>query len=69
MKIKLTTKLMKNTFSKLLTKIIYNKMGIDMNIQIDKLEIQVKDGETTIKTNVEVKLDNDEFRDLIKTYS
>lgn len=61
MKVKLTTKFMRNVVSKLITMTIRKKYGYEVNIQLNDLDISVIDGETKISTNVEVKLDSKEF--------
>lgn len=61
MKVKLTTKFMRNVVSKLITMTIRKKYGYEINIQLNDLDISVIDGETKISTNVEVKLDSKEF--------
>ena len=68
MRFNLNTKVMKNMVSKLLSRIIGNKFGYDTDIRFDELDIEVKDGETIIKTSVEIKMDTDEVMDFIKMY-
>lgn len=67
MKVKLTTKFMRNIVSKLIAKAIYKKYGYKVNIQLNDLDISVIDGDTKINTNVEVTLDNKEFMKIIKS--
>lgn len=67
MKIKLSTKIMRNMVSKLIAKIIYKKYGYKINVQLNDLDISVIDGETNISTNVEVKLNSNEFMKIIKS--
>lgn len=67
MKVKLSTKFMRNIVSKLIAKAIYKKYGYKVNIQLNELDVSVIDGETSINTNVEVKLDSQEFMKIIKS--
>ena len=67
MKVKLSTKFMRNLVSKLLAKAIYKKYGYKVNIQLNVLDISVIDGETKISTNVEVKLESQEFMKIVKS--
>lgn len=67
MKVKLTTKFMRNIVSKLLAKLIYKKFGYKVNIQLNDLDISVVDGETKLGANVEVKLDSQEFMKIVKS--
>lgn len=66
MKVKLSTKFMRNIVSKLIAKAIQKKYGYKVNIQLNDLDISVIDGETSINTNVEVKLDSKEFMKIMK---
>lgn len=66
MKVKLSTKFMRNIVAKLIAKAIQKKYGYKINIQLNDLDISVIDGETSINTNVEVKLDSKEFMKIMK---
>lgn len=66
MKLKLSTKFMRNLISKLISKAVYNKFGYKIDIQLNDLAVSFIDGETKVSTNVEVKMDKDEFTKIIK---
>lgn len=66
-KVRLTTKFMRNIVSKLMARMIYKKTGYKVDIQLNDLDINVVDGETKINTNVEVKLDSKEFMKIVKS--
>lgn len=67
LKMRLTTKFMRNLVSKLIAKTIYKKLGYKIDIQLNDLDISIIDGETQLNTNVEVKLDSKEFMKIIKS--
>ena len=67
LKLRLTTKFMRNLVSKLIARTIYKKYGYKIDIQLNDLDLSVVDGETKINTNVEVKLDSKEFMKIVKT--
>lgn len=67
MKLKLTTKFMRGLVAKLIAKFIYKKLGYKINIQLNDLDVSVLDGETSIGTNVEIKMDSKEFMNLMKS--
>ncbi len=67
MKIKLSTKFMRNIVSKLIARTIYKKYGYKIDIQLNDLDVSVIDGETKVSTNVEVKMDSKEFMNIMKT--
>lgn len=66
MKIKLSTKFMRNMVSKLIARTIYKKYGYKIDIQLNDLDISVVDGETKVSTNVELKVDSKEFMNIMK---
>lgn len=66
MKVKLSTRFMRNMVSKLISKMIHKKCGYKIDIQLKDLDINVINGETSINTNVEVKLNSSEFTKIIK---
>lgn len=61
MKLKLSTRFMRNLVAKLLTKMIQKKIGYTVNIQLNELDVSVIDGETKIRTNIEVSCNSNEF--------
>lgn len=61
------TNFMRNAVSKLLSMWIRKKYGCKVNIEFDELYINMVNGETTISTKVEAKLESGEFRKLIKS--
>lgn len=67
MKLKLSTKLMRGFVSKLIARMIYKKTGYKVDIHINDLDIKVIDGEANVATNLEVKINNDEFLKIIKS--
>lgn len=69
MRLKLSTNFMKNMVSKLMSKMIYKKFGYKINIKLEDIDIWAVDGDTTIKLNVEAKLDSNEFKKLVKNIS
>lgn len=66
MKVKLSTKFMRNIVAKLISKAIYKKLGYKVNIRLNDLDVSIINGETTILTNVEVKLDSQEFTKIMR---
>lgn len=66
MKVKLTTKFMRNIVSKLMARAIYKKFGYKVDVQLNDLDIKFIDGDTKVDVNLEMKLDNKEFMKIIK---
>lgn len=67
LKMRLTTKFMRNLVSKLIARTIYKKYGYKIDIQLNDLDVSIVDGETKLSTNVEVKLDSKEFMKIVKS--
>jgi hypothetical protein len=67
MRVKLSTNFMKNIVSKLLAKLLSKKLGYKIDIRIEDLDFWSIDGDTTVKLNVEAKLDSQEFKKLVKS--
>lgn len=65
LKLKLSTKFMRNLVAKLITKIIQKKLGYKVKIQLNELEVKVIDGDAVVLANVEAKMDNKEFMKLL----
>lgn len=65
MKMKLRSKFMRKFASSLITKFIFKKYGYKLNIQLNDLDISFVDGDTKIITNVELKMDSQEFKKVV----
>lgn len=66
MKLKLSTKFMRNFIAKLISKVIYKKFGYKVDIQINDLAISIVNGETKVSTNVEMSMNGEEFTKIVK---
>lgn len=66
LRVKLSTKFMRNIVAKLLAKAIQKKFGCKVKIQLNELDVRVINGDTNIKANVEVKLDSQEFMKIME---
>lgn len=65
MNIKLSSRFMKGIAQRLISKMIYDKFGYKVKIQLDDLDIKSIDGETDIHVNVNLKVNSDEFRKIM----
>ena len=66
MKLKLSTRFMRNIVAKLIARMIYKKTGYRVDIQLNELDVNVIDGETYILVNAEAKLSSNEFMKIVK---
>ena len=67
MKLKLSTKFMRNMVSKLISRTIYKKIGYRVDIQLNDLDVHIIDGETKIDANVEIKINSNEFMKIMNS--
>lgn len=67
MKLKLSTRFMRNIAAKLIARMVYKKTGYKIDIRLNELDVRVIDGDAYISTNVEAKLDSNEFMKIMKT--
>ena len=67
MTLKLSTRFMRNLVAKLMSRFIRKRIGYKIDIHLNELNVSVIDGKARIQTNVELELDNDEFKKLMKS--
>ena len=67
MKLTLRTKFMRNIVAKLVSKAIEKKLGYKVKIQLNDLDVDIVDGETKISTSLELKVDSNEFKKIVKS--
>lgn len=67
MKLTLRTRFMRNIVAKVVSKAIEKKLGYKVKIQLNDLDVDIVDGETKISTSLELKVDSNEFKKIIKT--
>lgn len=66
MKIKLSTNFMRNIVAKLVSRAITKKMGYKIDIHLNEIEVENKNGDIYIHANVDGKIPNDEFMKIVK---
>ena len=69
MKIKISTKIMRNLISKIVSKTIYKKLGYRVDIQLNGLDanMNMNNGDVTVKLNAEANLKYDELIKIINS--
>ncbi len=67
LKLKLSTKFMRNIIARFISKSIFKKTGYKIDIQLNEIEIKIEDGKIKLHTNVDIEADNDDFVDIVKT--
>lgn len=67
LKMRLSTKFMKNMVSKIISKSVYKKTGYKVNIQLNKIDIEMVDGKIFLHADVDGEIENEEFMKIIKS--
>ena len=66
MKLNLGSKFMKKMVSKLISKYLSKQNGSKVTLDFNALNVSFDDGDTIIKTDLELRMDKHEFRKLMK---
>lgn len=66
LKMKLSTKFMRDVLAGLLQKMIFKKTGYNVDIQIEEISIETIDGKIRVHANVDGEIDNEEFMRIVK---
>lgn len=61
LKLKLSTNFMRNLVSKIISKIIFNKLGVKPKIQLNEIEVEMADGNVRFHVSVDGELDEASF--------
>lgn len=67
MKLKLSTKFMKNIVTTLISKVLIKKFGYDIDVILNEIELKMEDGKVKIHADVDAQVDNSEFLKIIKS--
>ena len=66
MKLKLSTKIMKSLIAKLIVRVLRNKIGCDINIQLNALDVELlNDGQIKLHTDVDVSMNKTELMNIL----
>lgn len=67
LKLKLSTKFMRGFVAKQIKKAIFKQTGYQVDIQLNEIAVETKDGRIYIHANVDASLDSEDFVDIIKS--
>ena len=67
MKLKLSTGLMRNVVTRVISKAVYEKLGYKITVEINEIGLTDSDGKVRLHLNVNADMDNAEFMKLVKT--
>lgn len=66
MKLKLSTKFMRNLVAKVISKAVFKKVGCKMDILLNEIRLENANGKTKIHLDLDCELTNEEFIKLVK---
>lgn len=66
LKLKLSTKFMRGFIAKLVAKAIYKKVGYEIDIQLNEIEVETVDGKIHLHVSADAEINNDEFVKIVK---
>lgn len=67
LKLNLTSKFMKGIVTKLIGNVIRKKLGYDVDILLNKIDVTASDGKIHLHLDVEAETTNEEFMKMIST--
>ena len=65
--LKLSTKFMRSMVANLISKALYKKMGYDINILLNEIEVKKENGKIMLHVDVDAELSNSEFVKILKS--
>lgn len=67
LKLKLSTKFMRDMVAKLIAKALQKKLGYNIDILLNEIEVKNEDGKIHIHVNADAEVNNDDFAKIVKS--
>ena len=67
LKLKLSTKFMKNMVANLISKALFKKLGYNIDILLNEIEVKNENGKIMLHVDVDAEVDNGEFIKILKS--
>lgn len=67
LKLKLSTKFMRGTIANLISKALYKKLGYNIDILLNEIEVKNENGKIMLHVDVDAELNNGEFIKILKS--
>lgn len=67
LKLKLSTKFMRSTIANLIAKTLYKKLGYNIDILLNEIEVKNENGKIMLHVDVDAEVDNGEFIKILKS--
>lgn len=68
LKLKLGSKFMKGFIAKMISKYLSKQLGAKVDFKFKDLDISIEDGDTVVKTSLEVKVNKDDFYTILDKF-
>lgn len=66
LKMKLSTKFMRNLLAGYISRALYKKLGCEIGVDIQEVSIETADGKVKVHLNVDADMKNEEFMRIVK---
>lgn len=66
MKLNLSSKFMTNVIAGIIKRAILKKVGREVDVEFEEIDIQMKDGKIHLRTTVDAEISSDEFMMMLK---
>lgn len=67
LKLNISTKFMKSVITKLISKAIYKKLGYKIDILLNEIQLENKDGKIYLHADLDAEINNEEFVKIVKS--
>ena len=67
LKLKLSTKFMRSTIANLISKALYKKLGYNIDILLNEIEVKNENGKIMLHVDVDAEVGNGEFVKILKS--
>ena len=67
LKLKLSTKFMRGVIAKIISKTVSKKLGYQIDIQVNEIEVETIDGKIHLHTSVDADMNYEDFKNIIKS--
>ena len=67
LKLSLSTKFMKSIVTKILRKAIFKKTGYEVDIQLNKVQLETHDGKVSLHMDIDAEVNSEDFMDILKS--
>lgn len=67
LKLRLSTKFMRGIITKIISKAIFKKLGYNIDIQLNKVEVETVEGKICLHADLDAEINNEDFMKILKS--